>query len=254
MGTKATASKAKASKTSAARPKPPARRNASTGVASPLSRPRHRVLVVQCDSNQLRRDQLALADTLVAAAKLFLAEKAGVDLVEGTTTTDLTAKLSVLRGRYTTIVVIGHSNEDVIRIGSDQAIQWPDFPDLVGRFKPKSVVIVGCKAGSMATASQFFYRLESVLDVYASPVNAKRVMLEALHFILPILAVAKRETAVGGWARAVNFIATGEALVRYTREEWEDLGDADVPFVELFDKAMPHLVTLAGEVKANLLK
>ncbi|HNC95661.1 MAG TPA: hypothetical protein PKW90_06025, partial [Myxococcota bacterium] len=152
-------------------------------------------------------------------------------------------------------VVIAHSNEDVIRVGSDKTLDWPDFPALVKRFRPRSIVIVGCKAGSTATASQFFHRIPSVRDVYASPVNARKVMLDALHFILPILAVARRRDAEAvGWVRALNFVITDEALFRYSREEWEVIEEGDVPVVEALDAAMPHLVKLAREVKARLGK
>lgn len=215
----------------------------------------HGVLIVQCDTHKLCDDGLAMADSLAEWAKLSLADRATVDLVKATTSADLRARLDALAGPYTTLVVIAHSNEDVIRIGSDEVLDWPAFPPLVARFRPRSVVIVGCRAGSTATASQFFCRIPSVKDVYASPVNARKVMLDALHFILPILAAARRQDAPAiSWLRALNFVVTDEVLFRYSREEWEEIGEEDVPMVEVFDAAVPDFVQLAREVRARFVR
>lgn len=228
---------------------PPKRRSPGKKVARKARTPA--VLIVQCDTGKLRRDRLAMADSLAATAAMILRGTVPVELVEGTSAADLQTKLSALKGKlFTTIVVIGHTNEDIIRIGSDKTLDWPDFPALVKRFRPQSVVIVGCKAGSFATASQFFARIPSVKHVYASPVNAKRVMVEALHVVLPLLATAgPGDFEVVRLALLAKFVVTNEVMVPYTRAGWLKIEEHEVPLFEAFDGLAPGLIDVARDFK-----
>lgn len=214
------------------------------------------VLIVQCDTNKLRASGLAGAGSLATATASLLDGVAPVDLVEATTSADLEAQLGARRKRlYTTVVVIGHSNEDVIRVGSDKTLYWPELPALLKGFKPRSIVIVGCKAGSNVNASQFFAQIPSVKDVYASPVNARAVMLRALAPLLPVLATAtKKDDEAIALMRFGTFLATDEALFRYERKDWERWGEEHVAGVEMMDALTPGVVQWARNLKRGASK
>jgi hypothetical protein len=212
-------------------------------------------LIIQCDTEKLRKDGLATAGTLALTSKLTLAGSAEVRSVEATTIADLEAQLGALDRPFSTIIIIAHSNEEVIRVGSDKAISWSEFPKLVARFQPRTVVLVGCKAGSMTIASQFFARIESVRDVFGSPVNARRSITKMLVPLLPALTGAPDELRkLINYLRLANFAFANHAIFNHTREEWSGISDKNAPVVEAIDRATPEMIKFVLAWKNGLGK
>jgi len=186
------------------------------------------LLILECDANKLRTQSLAVASELNAVVRLLPA-KLTVELAFINSAADLTDRFVDYAQRYSAIkliVVIAHSNRDVISIAPNLVLQWDAFGRWVEKFKPKQMVFVACEAGQFPSTRTLFDLMPSLRVIFASPVKTTKEQAEIIKLLVPYLLLSK--TQDGELIRIfqiINFLRSGSIILRCSRRrgEWTSL-------------------------------
>lgn len=141
---------------------------------SKIDRRRKALLIVECDSAKLARQNLALGSDLQNLVKLAFPQNA-VDLVQACTDASLSEEFRRLdkAGKpYRTIVIVGHSNQYGLQITSDWFIKWEGVAKRFERFDPHRIILIACKAGRWLPCAELFSGIPTLKEIFGSPVPA----------------------------------------------------------------------------------
>jgi hypothetical protein len=205
-------------------------RAAAKGARRKLTRRKPSLLILECDSEKLARQSLSIAGELHAAVRILASQVVTV-LVQTTSQNDLLQKLARCKeehGRFSLIVVIGHSNPTGIRLTSENGVSWRSFAKWTETFEPKQMVLLACKAGQMLPAGTLFEGITSLEEIYASPTyitkeQCKLVVLLILH----LLSVKSQDPELLRSIQMLNFMLTLGVIFRWTRKEYRAAGFAE---------------------------
>ena len=153
------------------------------------------LLILECDADKLKSQALAVANELNGVIRLLPAQLT-VELAFINSGADLKDTFVDYAQRYSSIkliVVIAHSNRDVISIAPDLVLQWHAFGRWVERFKPKQMVFVACEAGQYPSTRTLFDQMQSLRTIYASPINTTKEQAEIIKLLVPYLLLSKTQ-------------------------------------------------------------
>mgnify|MGYP006981485431 CR=1 FL=1 len=225
---------------------------------STTARPGHlSMLVVHCDSLQLKKDQLHLGSEVSiarSAAKLLSNFEAVVTVIDGTNRDSLIVDLAGLGDRqFDVVYMVGHSNATGLRIASDPDvgfIGWDELCDYLRPFKPRRLVLAACQAGRFPAAKALFDGVGSLQQIVASPVNASKNHARLLLSVATITMDAPIPVELLRICQGIGTVLGGQ--LRYWGRE--DMND---PSGQLFDLASDLLqpgVRYIADVLTGLLK
>jgi len=127
---------------------------------------------------------------------------------------------------FDVVVVIGHSNEQGIKISSEMFATWEAFAAYLKPFKPRRLMMVACKAGRWPAANVLFKKLPRLRRIFASPVLTGRDQGALMVAMLPLLLAVKApsDDAVLG-LQALVMGSTGGQVRQWMRNRDKDNPD-----------------------------
>jgi hypothetical protein len=150
-----------------------------------------KLLVLQLDSEKLRADRLSMVPLAEQIRSHCGTES---EVVEATTTHDLLDKLALLNQanrKFGVVVVIGHSNEQGIKVSNDLFVPWEGFAKFLEPFDPRRLMLIACHAGRWSAARILFRKLPKLRRIFACPVTASRDLAKMMLSFLPYVVAAK---------------------------------------------------------------
>lgn len=186
------------------------------------------LLILECDANKLKVKSLAVADELNAVVRLLPASLT-VELASINAAADLTERFVDYARQYSAIkliVVIAHSNREVISIAPDLVLQWHAFGRWVEKFKPKQMVFVACESGQFPSTRTLFDLMPSLRVIYASPIKTTKEQAEIIKLLVPYLLLSKsQDPQLIRFFQVINFLRNGSIILRCSRRrgEWTSL-------------------------------
>lgn len=124
------------------------------------------LLILECDADKLKSQALAVANELNSVVRLLPAQLT-VELAFINSEADLRERFIDYALRFSSIkliVVIAHSDREVISIAPDLVLQWHAFGRWVEKFKPKQMVFVACEAGQYPSTRTLFDQMQKPTD------------------------------------------------------------------------------------------
>lgn len=186
------------------------------------------ILILECDADKLKSQALAVANELNSVVRLLPAQLT-VELAFINSEADLRERFVDYVQRYSSIkliVVIAHSNRDVISIAPDLVLQWHAFGRWVEKFKPKQMVFVACEAGQYPSTRTLFDQMQSLRAIYASPIKTTKEQAEIIKLLVPYLLLSKaQDPELIRIFQIINFLRSGSIILRCSRRrgEWTSL-------------------------------
>lgn len=186
------------------------------------------LLILECDAVKLKSQSLAVANQLNSVVSLLPAQLT-VEVAYINSEDDLREKFVDYVQRYSSIkliVVIAHSNREVISIAPDLVLQWQAFGRWVEKFKPKQMVFVACEAGQYPSTRTLFDQMQSLRTIYASPIKTTKEQAEIIKLLVPYLLLSKtQDSELIRLVQILNFLRTGSIVLLCSRRrgEWTAL-------------------------------
>lgn len=210
------------------------------------------LLVLQFDTEKLREDGLDLGNASTLAATVGqIVSGASAEIRATTDQRDLLGVLGALAQqsrRFDVIVAIGHSNEDGIRIASDQFVSWEVFATYLKPFEPRRLMIIACKAGQWPAATILFRKLPKLRRIFASPMNASKNLANFMLAMIPyLLEVKAPRDSIVRYGQMASIALTGRQVRQWIRDR-----DKDDPGGALLDLAAQWFDPLLREIPRSL--
>lgn len=129
------------------RPKGRPARKAGSKVRRVL--PPQSLLILHLDADKLRTDGLHLGEVASFSGSASSVLFGSSVTIKDTTSTDhlheTLAPLVASKQTFDVVVVVGHSNEEGIRLASDRFLNWEAFAGYLKPFKPRRLLLVACR-------------------------------------------------------------------------------------------------------------
>ncbi len=198
-----------------------------------IDRRRKSLLILECDSNKLKEQNLALGSELQSQTKLFLPRNP-VELVGTTSEAYLLETFAALfkEGRqYKNIVIIGHSNSSGLQLFADRFVGWEGLANWINPFDPQRVILLACQAGQWLPCAALFNGIPKLNEIFGSPILANRDQrLIVLGKLLHILGSKKEDANLNQLMQLGNFLITRGIMFSRSRAEYERGGDESGEF------------------------
>lgn len=213
-----------------AKSKPPSKTRRKLGSQAPR-KPRLKplsLLVLECDAEKLARQSLGVAEELKPVLRT-LPTSLSMEVALINSSADLRDSFASYKEKYSSIkviVVIAHSNRDVISIAPDMVIGWSIFGRWVAPFNPKQMVFVACEAGQYPATRTLFNEVPKLSKIYASPVKTTKEQADVIKLLVPYLLLSKKQDDdIIRLGQVLNFLRTGGIILRCSRRntEWNQL-------------------------------
>lgn len=206
----------------------------------------HPLLILECDASKLEQQGLTCADRVAAFARLLGVEPVVVKArTGGQLGTDLAAACE--HRVFDAVVVIAHGNSDGIKLTEDSDLTgWEALASWLERLEPLRIAFIACQSARTVASSTLFDALESLDEVYASPLNMTFMQSRGVDFLLPCLLDGQMSD---DWLRLVQAgqVLLGRGLLfRYTREEYEKGDDQSDLATTLFEEHLLPELARAG--------
>lgn len=162
-----------------------------------------------------------MAAEAAVTARLF-SPGTPVEVVRTSTEANLLEQLSRLAAAdklFNHVLVIGHSNQDGIRLTEDRRTTWAGLGRWLEPFKPRRLALIACEAGLGAPVRALFEEIETLNDIYASPFVARKDQMEIFKILMPYLLSAKAvDSTLIALGQLGNLAATGGWIDHWQRE------------------------------------
>jgi hypothetical protein len=182
------------------------------------------LLILECDAQTLESQSLSFAreiSTVVNALPKNLTVEPGLINSEE----DFRKILIHCAEKYSSIkniVVIGHSNRDLIRVAPGFDLEWQVFARWLSSFNPQKMALIACEAGQFHPTRTLFDELPKLTKIYASPFKTNKLQFMAIHpLIAYLLLTTKQDKDVIWTGQVVNFWRTGGIILECTRRNPE---------------------------------
>ena len=210
-----------------------------------IDRRRKALLIVECDSSKLTRQNLALGNVLRDWVKLAFPHNP-VDLVQSYTEADLLEELRKLHdiGKpYRNIVIIGHSNQSGLQISSDRFVSWKGVANWFEQFEPHRIILIACNAGRWLPCAALFDGISALKEIFGSPIPASKDQGYVVLFrVLNILGAKKEDRDLIHLMQVGNFLMTKGLMFSRTRREYERGGSAEGTVWTMVEPIINHLI------------
>jgi len=186
---------------------------------------RKQVLVIECDSNTLEAQSLAIGDEIkTELQKAF--PKNGIDLIKATAKSNFDRELDIVLRKYRrpckTVILVGHGNESGIKLTSELFMGWQDLGSILEPFAPEQLIFLACRAGGIAACEILFDSIPSLQEIFASPINVSKTQQDiVVHKVRYTLSAKKENPYVVNLLQTANALITKEWMFKRTREEHE---------------------------------
>ncbi len=195
-----------------------------------IDRRRKALLILECDSGKLERQNLALGNELRSYARIVF-PKNPITFMQSYTEASLLERFAALYDTgqlYRNVILVGHSNRGGLQISADRFIDWTGVAEWLIPFEPHRVILLACEAGRWLPCAALFDRIPELKEIFGSPLPANKnqqhiVLARALH----ILGARKEDPGVIRLMQLGNFLFTKGVMFRRTRTEYERGGDED---------------------------
>ena len=188
------------------------------------------VLILECDAERLELDGISMARDVSSMVERLL-PTARRDLVQVTTEQKLLVDFAdrATRGnRYDVVLVIGHSSLKGLTLARDRRSRWPAVARWLEPFSPRVIVLAGCEGGRWLPSKTLFDGLNSLKEIYGTPVLSTQPQLQALELLVVfLLAGGKPSVEWIPLAQAAAFALTDGVIFRHTRAEFRSGGLAE---------------------------
>lgn len=180
------------------------------------------LLILECDADLLARQSLSVANDINAMVRI-LPKRLSVEVALIKTRDDLLEKFADYYKKYRAIklvVVIAHSNNQVISLAPGMVIEWSAFAEWMKPFSPQKLVFIACKAGQFPSTRNLFDELEKLTEIYASPVELWIHQVEAMKLLIPYLLLARKiDGDLITIGQAISFMRHGGIILRCRRRQ-----------------------------------
>ena len=212
-----------------------------------IDRRRKPILILECNSDQLVRENLSVGKELSIWLEAIFPRNR-LTLVEVQTRAQLLeefAALKELKHFYGDVIVIGHSNRCGLQINADEFIKWEAVGNWLELFEPQHLFLLACEAGRWLPCAALFEKLSDLKEIIGSPVPASKqeqyfILAAALHR----LDAKKADPKLLTFLQAANFLQNKGVMFRQTRAEykrggqeqgavWTEIGE---PLIDRFVK------------------
>lgn len=195
--------------------------------SSKLTKPTRRtpaahLLVIECEAEKLTQQQLDLGSKAAALLQLIFPKKKIV-LVKTSAVDELSRSLAEILGshkRFRTILVVGHSNEQGLKLTSENGFKWRAIARWLSPFNPEFLLLAACHAGKFAAVQDLFTEIKSLREVYASTVKLFRDQSDPLvGLIIALLKHRKIDEDYFRILQAAGYAISDGLLYRWKRGE-----------------------------------
>jgi hypothetical protein len=195
------------------------RRKTSVSKLKPLS-----LLVLECDAGKLQSQSLSFAQEIHTIIK-HLPKKLTVEVGLINSEDDFREILITCAEKYSSvknIVVIGHSNRNVICVAPGFNLEWEVFARWLMPLSPQKIALIACEAGQFHSTRALFDELPKLTKIYASPFKTTKLQFRAIHLLLGyLLLTTKQDKDLIYAAQVANFWKTGGVILECTRRNPE---------------------------------
>lgn len=150
------------------------------------------------------------------------------DLVQASTQERLLAQFAhlAIRGmKYDVVLVVGHSNRNVLALASNAVCTWSVVAQWIDPFQPRLIVLAGCEAARWLPSAALFAGIKTLREIYGTPVASTEAQLQVLRLFLAYLfAGGKVGRDLRLLSQTLNYALTGGIIFRQTRAEMEAHG------------------------------
>jgi hypothetical protein len=205
------------------------------------------VLIVECDSAKLARENLSVGDGLYSKIQMAFPRNP-ISLVCADTEAGLLKQLGTLaetkrKKPYNYIIIIGHSNKRGLQITSDRFAKWDGVASWFRLFAPRRIALLACEAGRWLPSASLFDGIPSLKEIFGSPVPAHK---DQLHFILlsvlHTLGVKEPDKGLIRLMQIANFAITKGLIFRNTRSDYERGGSEEGALWTLGESVISQLI------------
>jgi hypothetical protein len=202
---------------------PPARERASKRQAPTGRKPsRAHLLIIECDSQGLASGGMHLASAFEPEIRRLFPNKRIV-LVRTFTERQLRADLADViekYGRFRAVLMIGHSNPSELMLTGEGCCPWATVGRWIEKFEPELLFLVACEAGQSTAVRDLFGSVESLRQIYASPVALYREHAASLAVLVFMLLVkGKINPRLSKALRFAHYVQSGGQVYRWKRDE-----------------------------------
>lgn len=215
------------------------------------------MLVVHCDSVQLKRDLLHLGpevELMKAAGRMLTNGKATIEVIDGTNRGALLMKLAALgERRFDVVLLIGHSNASGLRIASEADVGfvgWNSVPEFIRPFAPRRLILAACEAGRWPAAKALFQGLESLQEIIACPVSASKSLARTLIPVALFALDAPLPKELMSMFQGIG-VVLGSQIRHWERS---DMNDPSGHLLDPFSDLIQPGVVFVSEVIAELFR
>jgi hypothetical protein len=190
-----------------------------------IDKRRKQVLIIECDSSTLEAQNLAVGSEIKNAIRKRF-PKNGIDLIEIVEKDAFDGELDVVLRKYKmpckTIILIGHSNENGIKLTTNIFMNWTELGCMLEPFAPEKLIFLACRAGDIKACEIMFENIPSLRQIFASPVNISKFQHNIIvQKVLLTLSSQKENQFLVNFMQTVNALVTKEWMFSRTREEYE---------------------------------
>lgn len=195
-----------------------------------IDRRKKTILILECDSQKLSDQNLALGEELQHQIELFFPTNL-ITMVRSYNEADLLKSLGELaqtEQKYGTVIIIGHSNREGLKISADRAFTWEATGNWIKPFAPKQAILLACQGGRWLPCASLFDAVLTLDEIIGSPILANKnqkhaVLAAALH----ILGAKKKDRELDQVIKLGNLLLTKGIMFSRTRTEYECGGDEE---------------------------
>lgn len=195
-----------------------------------IDRRRKTVLILECDSQKLSNQNLALGEELQHQIELFFPTNL-ITLVRSYNEADLLESLGELAQtgqKYGTVIIIGHSSREGLKISADRAFTWQATGNWIKPFTPKQAILLACQGGRWLPCAALFDAVPTLNEITGSPILANKNQKHAvLAATLHILGAKKKDRELDQIIKFGNLLLTKGLMFSRTRTEYERGGDEE---------------------------
>ncbi len=182
------------------------------------------LLILECDADKLVRQNLSVANELHQITHLMPA-KITKEVAFINSASELQDKFIDYKKSYSSIkliVVIAHSNREVISVAPDMLLTWEAFARWVLPFNPQKMIFVACEAGQFPSTRTLFDEIPKLKKIYASPLKTSKAHAEVIKLLVPYILLAKKlDNDVIQIGSLLNFFKTGGVILQCSRRNTE---------------------------------
>jgi len=124
-------------------------------------------------------------------------------------------------GTFRNILIVGHSDAQVLALTKDWAASWGDVGRLIRRFRPKHLFLAACEAGQSEAVREVFQSVETLDEIYASPVPLLKIHTAPMAVLIWMqLTRGKLTPEESAGLRLASFISWGVQTYCWRADEF----------------------------------